>query len=865
MIHAPESWWSLDSQALMQPLQCDAAGLSSQQALQRIALFGHNEVERADDRAGARLLWRQFSSPLVMILIAGALLAALLGDWIDAMVIGVIVGASALLGFVQEWRAGAAVARLKHRLARQSLVLRDGQWLHLPTRQLVPGDVVALSAGTLVPADGVVLEATDCLVDQASLSGESQPVAKRTGRSAADTALADRSNAVFAGTAVQSGQARMLIVHTGHRTVVAAISERLSAGDVETEFERGVRRFGELLMRVMLGVVIVVLAVNQALGRPVVDSLLFAVALAVGLSPELLPAIVGVQLARGAQLLARRGVLVRRLDAIEDLGGMDVLCTDKTGTLTTGQVALAQAVDVHGVASTEVLQVALLNASLQTGLANPLDQALVDAAAAARLDTAAWVKLAELPYDFERRRLSVLVHQPHAQEAPLLVTKGAAASVLSVCTQLHERANVVELDPARREALERFVAEQGRAGSRVLAVATREMPTPGSASRVSRADETDLCLRGFLCFADPVKPGAPQVVQGLTSAGVRVKMITGDNRHVATHVAQATGLRAESVMTGNELAALSDAALMPRAEDVDVFAEIDPMQKERIVRALQRAGHAVGYLGDGINDAPALHAADVGVSVQQAVDVARESADIVLLRSDLAVLQRGLLLGRQTFANTLKYIRITTSANFGNMVSMALATPLLPFLPLTASQILLNNLLSDIPALAISADRVDAEHLRSAQRWNLNEVRRFMVVFGLVSSAFDLLTFWLLLHVFEAVEPLFHTVWFLVSLLTELVVMLVLRTMAPPWTSRPSTGLWISTVGVALTAVALIEWPTSAAWFGFVPLAWPGWVGLLGIVLAYATATEWVKQRLRTPGSQQPAVPAETSSQNKRR
>ena len=823
------AWWSEDSTRLLSDLRSSRKGLSATEAAARLARHGPNETQSRDDLGAAALLWRQFASPLVLILVVGALLSMLLRDWVDALTILAIVAGSTALGFGQEWRASQAMAGLRSRLALTARVWRDGAVVAVPARTLVPGDVIELAAGNLVPADGVLLDARDFLVNQAALTGESLPVEKRVGAVNAETTLAERTNCVFLGSSVRSGTARVLLVATGRDTVLAEVAARIGARDEETDFERGVHRFGELLVRVMLIVVVAVLIANQALGRPPIESLLFAVALAVGLSPELLPAIVSVSLARGARLLAGAGVLVRRLDAIEDLGGMDVLATDKTGTLTLGTMALEQALDADGRPSGEVLHLAHLNAAFETGIDNPIDAALVEAGRAAGLTVDGWRKIDEIPYDFSRRRLTIVATDAQAPTQPLIVTKGAVANVLDVCA----------IEPAQRERLEQRARELGERGLRVLALATRRVP---ARERYDVADERGMTCAGFVCFSDPVKPDARAAIQALAARGVRVKMVSGDNRHVCAQVAAQVGLDARTLLTGTQIATLRDEALWHLAQRCDCFAEVEPAQKERIVRALQRTGHAVGFLGDGINDAPALHAADVGISVDRAVDVARESADLVLLQPDLRVLEHGIAQGRRTFANTLNYIRITISANFGNMISMALATPLLPFLPLTATQILLNNFLSDLPALAISADRVDAEPLRRAQRWDLAEVRRFMVVFGLVSSAFDVLTFVLLRRVFDAGPALFHSAWFVVSLLTELAALLLLRTRAPAWSSRPAPLLGWTALAVALLALALPYTGLLARWLGLVPMPALMVAVLVGVVLGYAAATEAAKR-----------------------
>lgn len=763
-----------------------------------------------------RLLLRQLANPLVLILVFGAAVSMALRDWLNASIILAIVLGSALLGFVQEYRADRALAALKSRLALTVRVLRDGAEQVVPASALVPGDVVVLAAGNLVPADGGVLDARDFLVSEASLTGESFPVEKRPGER------------VFLGTSVRSGHAQVRVEATGADTAYGEIEARLRAAAPEPEFARGVRRFGTMLMKVMVAVVLFVLTANQLLGRPAVESLLFAVALAVGLSPELLPAIVMVTLSKGARTMASRGVLVRRLDAIEDLGGIDVLCTDKTGTLTQGVVALDSACDAAGRPSAEVKRLAFLNAEMETGIENPLDAAIVEAGRRDGLSAAGWRKVDEIPYDFIRRRLTIVLAEDARPGEHLVVTKGAFATVLDAC----------EIEAAERARLEAWFRARGEEGFRVLALATRRVP---GKERYAREDEQRLELQGFLLFFDPPKQSATGAIADLADLGIAIKVITGDNRYVAAHVARALGLDASAMLTGAEIAAMRDEALRNAASGTTLFVEIDPQQKERIVRALQQAGHAVGFLGDGINDAPALHAADVGISVQGAVDVARESADVVLVSADLDVLRGGIEDGRRTFANTLKYVSITTSASFGNMVSMAIATPILPFLPMAAKQILLNNFLSDLPFLAVAADNVDRAHLACAQRWHVARVRRFMLVFGLTSTLFDLVTFAVLLQILGADEPMFQTVWFVVSLLTEAVAVLLLRTHGPAWRSRPGRVLLWTALGVATLGLAIPYAGPLAAAFGFVALPGRALAAVLVIVAGYAAATEMMK------------------------
>ena len=843
------AWWSLDPQPLMQSLGTGTRGLSQAEAESRLRIHGPNTVEDTPGLTAVRLLLRQVGNPLVLILVFGAFVSMLLRAWTDASIVVAIVVGSTALGFVQEYRASAAVAELRQRLALTVRALRDGTLQAVASSNVVPGDIVELAAGNLVPADGLVLQARDFLVTEASLTGEPFPVEKQPGRLPADSPIGARSNCVHLGTSVRSGTATVLVVQTGRRTVFGEVAASLRARAPESEFERGLRRFGNLLVRVMLVIVAFVLVVNQALGRPAIESLMFAMALAVGLSPELLPAIVSVTLSHGARAMARRGVIVRRLQAIENLGSIDTLCTDKTGTLTAGVIALDAATDVHGNASVPVLRLAWLNATLETGIENPLDAALVAAGERAGLRLAGERKIDEIPYDFIRKRLTIVVEEPDRAGTHLLITKGAFDNVLAACTTVAGNDGDGALDEAARSRLLDGYRARGREGFRVLALATRRVP---AAPRHDRSDEQSMTLSGFLLFFDPPKPGAAQAIADLQARGIRVRMITGDNRYVAAHVAGAIGLDAATMMTGTEIAGLNDESLWYRAARADLFAEVDPQQKERIVRALQHTGHAVGYLGDGINDAPSLHVADVGISVEGAVDVARETADVVMLRPDLDVLRQGVEEGRRTFANTLKYINITTSANFGNMVSMALVTPLLPFLPLAAKQILLNNFLSDIPSVAVSTDNVDREHIVRAQRWNVRDVRRFMVVFGLASSAFDLLTFAVLLLAFGADEATFQSAWFVVSVLTELAVVLVLRTARPALASKPGRLLGVSTVIVMGAALCLPYLGPVARAFGFVPLPPSLLAASLAIVAGYIVCTEAIKRWLQRAGAREP-------------
>ena len=831
-------YWSRKVDEVAAALDCGLTGLTSAGAAAALRAYGPNTIQDVSRLSALRLLLRQFESPLVLILVFAASISLMLRQWMDASIIlGIVIG-SALLGFFQEYRASTAVEELKRRLELFVRVRRDGAEKSVPVRDIVPGDLILLSAGNLIPADGLVVEAQDFLVSEASMTGETFPVEKRPGVVAADAPLAARTNAVFLGASVRSGAAKILAVRTGANTEFGAIAETLKSRAPETDFTRGVRQFGYLLVRVMLVIVISVLTVNVAIGRPPIESLLFSVALAVGLTPELLPAIIAVTLSAGARELSARGVIVRRLEAMENLGSMNVLCTDKTGTLTEGVIELQEALDSQARGSTEILRLAFLNAFFESGIENPLDEAIVSSGQSYGLSSCGLSKVDEIPYDFIRRRLTIVIADDRVPSPHLMIAKGAVAQILEICSFVEWDGVDVALDETRRASLQQIFESRSAQGCRVLAVATRQL---AAQARYLREDEVNLTFRGFLILIDPPKRDIVRTIADLNDLGVRIKVISGDNRYVTAHLAQTIGLDSRSMLTGAQLHRMRDESLWHLAPRTDLFVEIDPQQKERIVRALQHTGRVVGYLGDGINDAPALHAADVGVSVEKAVDVARESADIILLRTDLDVLREGVEGGRRTFINTLKYIQIAASANFGNMISMALATPFLPFLPLAAKQILLNNFLSSIPSVALSTDNVDAEQVARPQKWSIKGIRSFMIVFGLVSSVFDLLTFGVLLYVFRAGEALFQTSWFMISLLTELVVVLVLRTHRPALLSQPSDVLLGATIVVSVLTFAIPVLGAVSAAFNFVPLPMSLLTSVVAIVLGYVVATELVK------------------------
>jgi Mg2+-importing ATPase len=824
-------WWSWTPAEALSRIDGSPDGLTADAAASRLLRSGAAVPHRR--QAELRLLARQFTNPITLILIGATAVSAALGDLVDATLILLIVLASGVLGYWQERSASHAVADLLASVQSTVAVRRDGNEARVPAAEVVVGDVVLLATGDTVPGDCLLLDADELQVNEASLTGESYPVEKAPGSLPVETSLADRTNAVSMGTTVVRGRATGLVMATGPATAFGRIAAELERDPPRTRFEQGMADFSRMLFRVMLVLIAAILVVNVAFARPLLESVLFALALAVGITPQLLPAIVSASLSYGSRRMARAQVIVKRLNTIEDIGGMTALCTDKTGTLTEGTVTLAGALGPDGAASEPVLTAARLNAMLHTGFANPIDDAIL---AAAGPDLSGARRLAEAPYDFERKRLSVLVERDGERS---IVTKGAVESVLAVCASVRFPGGpdrpIGDCVMALRD---RFVA-LSHEGYRVLGVACREGV---SASSLDVADERGMSFLGFACFLDPPRAGVEARLRDLAEAGVSLRLVTGDNRHAAAHLAATVGLDASRVLTGADVAAMSGETLAREARDVQVFAEIEPVQKEQLVRALQRAGNGVGFLGDGINDAPALHAADVGISVDTAVSVARDAASIVLLRKDLAVLLEGMRLGRQTFANTRKYVFITTSASFGNMASMAAATLFLPFLPLLPFQVLLINLLTDFPAMSIAADAVDSEALDRPVAWDIGFIRRFMLVFGAISSVFDLICFAVLRLGFGAGPELFRSGWFFESIGTELAVMLVLRTRRPFWRSRPGRGLVVSSAAVAAVTVALVLLPVGVV-PGIEPLEPLPFAVIVAILVGYVAATEAAKRR----------------------
>jgi P-type Mg2+ transporter len=825
-----------------------ASGLTTPEARRKLAESGPNEPVSWRRASGLTQILFLFVNPLAIILLVASAISAAVGEVLNAFIIALMVLLSAALNFIQTYRSQRAVERIRKEVAPTAAVLRDGDWAEIPRRELVPGDVIRLTAGDLVPADACLFQVRDLHVQQAALTGESFPVEKDAlDLRSLDQNKGGESHRVFLGTSVVSGTGTGLVMATGRSTAFGDIATRLATKPPETEFERGTRQFGLLIMKTTILLVLFVLLVSVVLHHNFLESLLFAVALAVGLTPEFLPMITTVTLGQGAVHMARKKVIVKHLEAMQNFGSIDVLCSDKTGTLTSGEMALDQHVDPFGAPSERVFLLAYLNSLHETGVSNPLDQAIKQSRSSNPLDAAVLQhdhpdihklsKVDEIPFDFERRRVSIVVE--HENER-LLITKGAPESVLPVCTvyELDGQQYPLEADSrARAEATYRGFCARG---FRMLAVAYSAVQQQD----VYRADdEKNLVLAGFLTFSDPPLESAKLALRNLKRDGVQVKILTGDNELVTQHICSQVGLDDGRIVLGAELERMTDPALAHVVEQTSVFARVSPAQKNRIILALKHRSHVVGYLGDGINDAPSLHAADVGISVSTAVDVAKDAAAIILLERSLNVLHEGIIEGRKAFGNVMKYLLMGTSSNFGNMFSMAVASLFLPFLPMLPTQILLNNFLYDLAQVTIPTDHVDRTFIHKPQRWNVGMIGDFMIYIGPISSIYDFLTFFALLRVFGASEQLFHAGWFVESLATQTLVIFIIRTAGNPFRSRPSVALTTTTLLVVLAGTVL-PFTKLGAVLGFTPLP-AGF--LLFIVLATATyllLVQVVKRRL---------------------
>lgn len=847
-------FWSLQPDEVLEGLSTTASGLSASEAEKRLAAEGKNRLSKGKGDSPLRIFLRQFESPVTLLLLFATVVSFLMQDTTDALIIFAIVLFSAVLSFFQEYRAGVAVEELLKVVGDKVTVERDGKEREISAEELVRGDVILLRVGDLVPADCYLLSASGLTANESALTGETFPAEKRAGALDAGTVLAKRSNCLYMGTGIKTGSGRAVVVHTAPESEFGKISASVQSKEKPTDFERGVQSFGTFLIRITVVMLAAIFLFNILMKKPLFDSFMFALALSVGLTPQLLPAIISINLAKGAKRMAEQKVIVRKLNAIENFCSMDVLCSDKTGTITRGEAALSGAVtageglqdeisedsalpEALAVERERLLLAAYLNAKLQEGYRNPLDDALTRR----ERPIDAYRKVAEIPYSFESRCLTVTVDTPenslfHGDR--VMITKGALEEILDrSVSALNAAGQEVPLDEMRNE-IEAGYAHYAGLGYRAIGLATR---TLSSEEDAATAKDGGLMFRGMLLFLDPLKDKVRETVAAIRREGVSLKIITGDNALIAANIAGQLDMDAKQILTGSEIAALSGEELKARVREAELFAEVDPGQKEAIILALKDAGAVVGYMGDGINDAPALHAADVGISVESASDIAKSAASIVLLEQDLGVLLAGIREGRKTFANTLKYIFMTTSANFGNMFSMAGISLILPFLPLLPKQILSTNVLTDMPEVQIADDVVDAEWVSRPIRWDFRMIRRFMLLFGLISSSFDYLSFYVLLRVFRADAALFRSGWFVESVVSAALVVLIIRTSKPFFRSRVGKGLCFATVLSIVAAIALPYTPLGAL-LGLVPLPASLLAALGLVVVCYMLTAEIAKR-----------------------
>jgi P-type Mg2+ transporter len=826
-----EHFWTNTKQELFVLLNSSDQGISDKEAAKRLSKQSnglHSETPKL-----ISLFLRQYKNPLILLLIFAAIVSGILKEYSDSALILVVLLMMGIFGFVQEWHAGKAVQKLQSLVHCTAMVVREGIAREINIKAVVQGDIVQLNAGDIIPADGLLLTSNDLHVNESSLTGESFPVEKFTGTLSENVVLSHITNAVFKGTSVINGSAEFIAVNAGSSTRLGKISDRLHAMDPDTRFEKGIRQFGYMLLRITVIVSMAILIINVLLHKQVIVSLLFSLAVAVGLAPELLPAILTVTMAAGAKKMARKNVIVKKLNVIQNLGQMNILCTDKTGTITEGKVTLHQCLGADGNENNKVKQYACINAFFETGFSNPIDESLRSIEG---MQVKNFRKTDEVPYDFIRKRLSIVVeHEGRA----LMITKGAYNNVMACCTNVEVSENVIVNIDQAKPALDKLYIQMNEEGYRCIAVCYKDVTNDPV---INKSDECDMIFLGLLTFEDPLKSGIIQSVELLRNKGIKLKLITGDNVIAARHIASQLPLNTSKVITGADLLHATSDGLQHLVTDYDVFAEIEPAQKESIIHALQQSGHTVGYMGDGINDAQALKISDVGISVDKGVDVAKESASVVLLDKSIDALLEGIIEGRKTFINTQKYIYLTTSANFGNMVSMAIFSLALPFLPLLPTQILLNNFLSDVPTLALASDTVDSSSTDQPCTWNIRNTRKFMLIYGIQSSIFDMVTFAVIYFIFESAPQVFRTAWFLESLLTEVLIIFIIRTRKSVFSSRPSSYLILLSI-IVMSIAMFLPYLNIGESMGFVELPFTLLICMVVISITYGFTSEFLKRK----------------------
>ncbi len=822
------TFWKDSIDLWYRQLNSSAEGLTNDAANLVLEQRGQKKRKVSRLEKDIRLFLGQFKSPLMLLLIAAVILSGFLRETSDVFIISFIILSTTLMSFFQERNAGRVVEKLQSIIAIKSTVLRNGLPVDLPTNNIVPGDILLFKTGNVVPADCLLIESNEIHTNEASLTGESFPISKEAGTVDEKAPLAKRSNCLWEGSSVVSGTGKALVIQTGVNTVFGNIAQSATTS-TETSFEKGIKRFGYFLMKITLVLSIFILVVNLFFHRPLIDSLLFALALAVGMAPELLPAISTIAMSAGARRMLQKKVIVKKLASIQNLGEVNLLCTDKTGTITEGSIVVSGVYDAAGKENGFVRQLAFLNAQLESGYANPMDEALRKLNVSLPAEPQ---KLGEIPYDFIRKCLGIAVSTGNEK---LLITKGAFKNILDVCTSI--RINDTTIEPIQDHLgnIQDLFLQYGENGFRAIGVCYKKINT----ETITKDDEKEMIFAGFVTLQDPVKPGIVDALNILSTLGVGIKIITGDNKTVAASIGKGIGIPNPNVLSGEELDTISTEALQLRVLSTHIFAEVEPRQKERIIQAL-RKNFTVAYMGDGINDVGAINAADVGISVDNATDVAREAADFVLLEKNLMVLADGIREGRKTFANTLKYIFINTGATFGNMFSVAGASLLLPFLPMLPKQILLTNFLTDFPYLSVASDNVDEEQLDRPGKWNMKLIRNYMVFFGIHSSLFDLITFLTLLYLVKVKESTFQTGWFIESVLTELFILFIIRTRKSFIKSLPGKYLFILSA-LALVITMVLPYFSFGADLGLVPLTPVVLLAMLAIVLLYVLTADLLK------------------------
>ncbi len=815
-------------------LQTSGEGLAPDQVLQRREQYGPNDISRARRRPVILRFLEHFKNILVLILLFAAIISFFVGDFESAAIIIVIVIASVTLNFYQETKAGNAAELLRQKIISHATVVREGRQQDVPITDLVPGDIILLFAGDIVPADALLIAERDLYVNQSALTGEPYPVEKNAVLSSPGTPLTDAANYVFLGTSVVSGTATAVVTRTGMETEFGRVAQTLVDRPEETEFERGLAQFSFLMSRFIFALVIFVFFVNALFRHGVLESLLFAVALAVGMTPELLPMILSLNLSKGAVAMSEKGAIVKHPESIQNFGSMDVLCTDKTGTLTENRISLIEYLDPEGKPSDKVLFYAFLNSYFHSGIQNPLDEAVI---AHHPQEPGEFRKIDEIPFDFVRRRLSIAVCRGPER---LLISKGAPEEILRICSRIERDGVRTAITDQDREKVSLLYRQKSTDGFRTLAVCYRDLGPDQLLFSVD--DERDMTLIGLVTFIDPPKETARESIRQLAESGIALKILTGDNELVTQKISSLIGLDVKGVLTGAEIEKMDRQTLSRVVEDVPLFCRMTPVQKNRVIVALRQNGHVVGFMGDGINDAPSLREADVGISVQGAVDIARESSDIILIEQDLRVLHDGVIEGRRTFGNTMKYLLMGSSSNFGNMFSVAGASLFLPFLPMLPIQILLNNLLYDLSESTIPTDNVDRSYVDSPKRWDMDFIKKFILIFGPISSLFDFLTFFILLFIFSAQAALFQTAWFIESICTQTLVIFVIRTKVIPfYRSKPSRFLMASTFLVVFVA-CILPFTSLGSIFGFVHPPLSFYAVLAGLVAGYLVLVEVAKR-----------------------